>query len=75
MVSNSWEDLSVTPVGITLMYHCEMNELISFNVQALEAICKSTGVASCDNIVTSLFLPTFSQDKTQWGLNIYYSHG
>lgn len=42
MVSNSWEELSVTPMGITQMHHSEMNELSTFNVQGLDAIDKST---------------------------------
>lgn len=39
MVSNSWEELRVTPVGIIQMHHSEVNELSTFN--ALEAIGKS----------------------------------
>lgn len=40
MVSNAWEELNVTPVRI--IHHSELNELNTFNVQALEAIDKST---------------------------------
>lgn len=40
-LSNSWKELNVTPVEIILMNHSELNELSSFNIQALEANYKS----------------------------------